>query len=74
MGEVIPIRRPRQRKERITPSGVRRVTGFAIALEARPGAVFLIADDIELGLSPEQARALAEDLGELADDAEARKE
>lgn len=74
MGEVIPIRRPRQRKERVTPAGVRRVTGFAVSLEARPGGVFLIADDIELGLTPEQARSLADDLDELADDAEARGE
>jgi len=61
---ILPFRRRKQ--------AGRIVTGFAIALEARPGAVLLIADEVELGLTPEQARELSRDLAELADDAEAK--
>jgi hypothetical protein len=50
------------------------VTGFAVVLEAHAGAVLLIADDIELGLTPEQARELGRELLELADDADSRAE
>ena len=73
MGELVTFRRP-ARRERSTPApaGKLRVTGFAVALQASPGAVSLVTDHVELGLTPAEARELARDLLELADDAEAR--
>lgn len=69
MGDVVPFIR---RRERFLPAGVKRVTGFAVVLEARTDAVLIVMHDLELGLTPAQARAIAEDLLELADDAEGR--
>jgi hypothetical protein len=70
MGSLIAFRRPA--KPRAVVGHV--VTGFAVVLEAHAGAVLLIADDIELGLTPEQARELGRELLELADDADSRAE
>jgi len=73
MDNVVPFARPvRRERATRTPEGKLRVTGFAVALQARPGAVSLVTDHIELGLTPAEARELARDLLELADDAEAR--
>ncbi len=71
---VIPFRRP-ARREKATPlpSGKVRVTGFAIVLQAGPGAVSFVTDHVELGLSPEEARELGRKLLELADDADAAR-
>lgn len=71
MSNVVPFRR-RAQPERVStiPGGKYRVTGFAIALQARADAVFLVTDHVELGLTPAQARDLAADLLELADDAD----
>lgn len=68
MGDLLRFVRPA--KPRAVVGHV--VTGFAVVLEAHPGAVLLIADDIELGLTPAQARELGSELLELADDAEAK--
>jgi hypothetical protein len=67
LGALIPFRR--KAKPRAMTGAV--VTGFAVTLEAHADAVLLIADDVELGLTPEQARELGRELLELADDAEA---
>jgi ABC-type branched-subunit amino acid transport system ATPase component len=73
MDNVVPFRRPARRERASTvPGGKLRVTGFAVALQASPGAVSLVTDHVELGLTPDEARELARDLLELADDAEAR--
>jgi hypothetical protein len=73
MGDLVTFRRPpRRERSSATPGGKIRVTGFAVALQASPGAVSLVTDHIELGLTPAEARELANDLLELADDAEAR--
>lgn len=71
MSNVVPFRRS-ARRERVStiPGGKLRIIGFAVSLQARPGAVFLVTDHVELGLSPEQARELAHDLLDLADDAD----
>jgi hypothetical protein len=69
MGTVHAFRRPPKRST--VPGDKRRVVGFAVALQARQDAVFLVTDHVELGLSPAEARELARDLLELADDAEA---
>jgi hypothetical protein len=70
MGQVLKFARPAtRRREQARASGV-HVTGFACTLEARPGEVVLTADGIQLGLSPEQARELAAELLECADDSE----
>lgn len=68
MGDLLPFQRPT--KARAVVDHV--VTGFAMVLEAHPGAVLMIADDVELGLTPAQARELGRELLELADDAEAK--
>lgn len=67
MGKLLPFAR-----RTVVPIGKnqRRVTGFSVVLEARPGAVLFIADDLELGLTPDQARELARDLVEASLDAD----
>lgn len=71
MTNVVAFRRPLKRERSSTvPGGKTRVTGFAVSLQAAPGAVFLVTDHVELGLSPPQARELSNDLAELADDAD----
>jgi hypothetical protein len=74
MGDVVTFRRParRERAVSVPSTGKLRVTGFAVALQASPGAVSFITDHVELGLTPAEARELANDLLELADDADAR--
>jgi len=67
MGDLLQFSRPRRER---SADGARHVTGFALVLEARPGAVLMVADEIELGLTPEQARELGRELLELADDAD----
>jgi hypothetical protein len=52
--------------------------GLALSLVATPGVVTLISasepdEEVELDFTPAQARELARDLLELADDAEARR-
>ncbi len=69
---IIPFVSPAKRRRERTVNGKRQITGFALALEARPGAVLFVTDEIELGLTPKQARDLALDLIEMADDAEAK--
>lgn len=67
MGDIVPfVRRREERDEKR-----RRVTGFAITLQTSETGVMVIADDVELDMTPAQARSLAADLTELADDAEA---
>lgn len=71
MSNVLQFKRlPTRERATPLPNGKLRITGFAVALQARPGAVFLITDHVELGLSPAQARELADDLNESADDAD----
>ena len=43
------------------------LTGIALTLQARRGSVTLTADELELALTPADARAIARDLLELAD-------
>jgi hypothetical protein len=57
---ILPFKRPLRRQ-------LPRPT---VVLCARAGTVTLATDDLELGLSPAQARELARDLLELADDAD----
>lgn len=68
MGDI--VRFQRRPKPRATVGHV--VVGFAVVLEAYQGAVLMLADDVELGLTPEQARELGRELIDIADDAEAR--
>lgn len=68
--QVLKFRRPAAKRVESKRAGVTTVTGFACALQVRDGLVFLAADDIELELSPEQARELSRDLAECADDAD----
>ena len=63
MGELLPFVRPAK--------SLRALASFDALLEARSGAVFLSLGDTESELTPDQARELAADLVELADDAEA---
>jgi hypothetical protein len=70
MGRIVAFKRPTKPRREELLNGKRRVTGFAVSLQSRQDAVFLVTDDVELGLSPAQARELAHDLLELADDAE----
>jgi hypothetical protein len=67
---VLTFRRPAAKRVESKRAGGTRITGFAVALESRPGAVLFTADGIQLGLTPGQARELAADLLESADDAD----
>jgi uncharacterized protein YjeT (DUF2065 family) len=67
--QVLKFRKPATRRTESKRTGGLRVTGFAVALESRAGLVLFTADGIQLGLTPEQARELAADLIDLADDA-----
>jgi len=69
---VLPFRRPAPKVGAPVPTAPGRIRskGFAIVLEASPGAVCLIVGENELWLEPAQARELASDLVELAADAE----
>jgi hypothetical protein len=69
---VIPFRRPVRRGGPPVPRP-RPHKGAAIVLQVAGADVVFMADDVELTLTPEQARDLANDLLELADDAEARR-
>lgn len=71
-GIVLPFRRPAARPARGTPVPPRPRShrGAAIVLQVTGPDVVLLADDVELTLTPAQARSLADDLLELADDAE----
>jgi hypothetical protein len=62
---ILPFRR-RQQAGRV-------VSGLAISLEARPGAVVLTAHDLKLGFTPRAARELSRALAEMADYAEEAK-
>jgi hypothetical protein len=62
---ISPFRRPQRQPPRRGASA-----GIALTLQARHGSVTLTADDLELGLSAAEARELARDLLELADDAD----
>ncbi|MEO7034012.1 MAG: hypothetical protein ABI548_09020 [Polyangiaceae bacterium] len=68
MGKLLPFVRPRQNAG--GPSGP-RASAVSVALEVLPGFVVFLADDLEVGFTPDQARDLASDLVECAEDAEA---
>ena len=71
---VLKFQRPAKRRvERVdTRTGAAQVTGFSVELSSRPGTVFVSLDggQLKLELSLEEARSLAADLIESADDAD----
>jgi hypothetical protein len=71
--QIITFRRPAAKRVESKRASGTHVTGFACTLEARPGEVVLTADGLQLGLSPEQARELAAELIECANDSESNQ-
>jgi uncharacterized protein YjeT (DUF2065 family) len=60
---VLPFRRPAS-----APKRAPRPRGLAIVLSVTSSGLVLLADGVELELTPGQARELARDLREMADD------
>lgn len=71
-GIVLPFRRPERRAGAPVPRA-RAHGGLAVVLQVRGETVELLADGWKLVMPPAMARALADDLLELADDAEVRR-
>ena len=68
-GQLIPFRRPVRAAGTPVPRP-RPVNGGAIVVQVTGPDVVVLADDVELELTPDQARELAQELLDLADDAE----
>lgn len=71
-GIVLPFRRPARVGGPPVPRP-RAHAGLAIVLQVVGGHVELLCDQIKLVMPPEMARELAQDMLELADDAEAQR-
>jgi hypothetical protein len=71
-GIVLPFRRPARLGGPPVPRP-RPHAGLALVLQVVNGNVELLCDQVKLVIPPDMARELAQDMLELADDAEAQR-